>query len=93
MGLGPPYGTGWLDRFTAFCDDLGIHDRDYERAQAMIPIVKKGLEVRAQNSNSPDQGYYALAGYYNSLGPEWATWSVEARKIGEYAISERDKSQ
>ncbi len=79
--------TYWSDHYLAWSDYLGVHDADYARIEEIRTTIQRGFPVRQQNSNSPDAGYFALAGYYDALGPKWRMYSNEARKVGEFCIS------
>lgn len=83
-----PGGTGWQDRLISFDDYLGIHDAGYERAKLIRATIQRGEAVRRQNLTSPDHGWYAAAGYYQSLGPEWKRWVDKCTHVGNFCIDD-----
>jgi hypothetical protein len=55
---------------------------------AMKPLIAKGEEIFEEKSANKDyyDGWLALAGYYDSLGPDWKKWADHARKEAKMCI-------
>jgi hypothetical protein len=71
-----------VDRLIEWDNYLGIQDADYQKAVAMKPVLARASQIYAENAG--DKNYYggftAMAGYYDSLGPEWKKWGDRARQ-------------
>jgi hypothetical protein len=80
----PKLNGSWLDRFISWDEYLGINDADYQKALSMKRVVAEGTRVLETNANSDDHGYFALAEYYEGLGPQWKKWSARARHVGNF---------
>lgn len=76
----------WVEDFVAIDDYLKIHDADYEKALKMLQIMTQAKAVADQNGGQTYQAFYAEAGYYNSLGPEWKRWSDSCKELAKFVM-------
>ena len=69
-------------------DYLGIKDSDYQRVLAMMPMLDRAAEIMT-DARGRGMSQYAVciqvAGYYESLGPEWKKWAEYYRKSASRA--------
>jgi hypothetical protein len=83
----PTLNPYWSNLYISWSDYLGVHDDDYHRAVEIKETLRGGDQVRGQNRTKPDDGYFAMAGYFNSLGAKWNGYANQAREVGESCIS------
>jgi hypothetical protein len=78
--------TYWEDHYLAWSEYLGERGADYTRIEEIRSTVQRGIRLRLDNSDTPDNGYFALAGYYDGLGSQWKMYSNRAKVVGQFCI-------